>query len=409
MMFRNKIIPLFQPAAIFVTKNFSLILCSMVILVAVFMTIRLQTRVVGWEPGYEEEQPKHHGWVSSQGLAIISSATLENKFVGYSIEYKDEQNVLHSDYYDRYPVFFSALFNRVLALAPKLSSKMYLAKQVMNLIFLGTLILAFLTIDKLIKNKPLALTVVLLVFSNPFLLFFKDMVHFDQPALFGFMLLIYAIAVYKLDGLKLPVILATFIAIALGRGYASYAVLIVWLAIEGVLVLKSKTTNFNQKIKTIAKHPSFYLLVIGIVWGAGLLSYNIVVEAQARKIPLMETSIVNSAGQRLALDDEFNQEYAEIINWGEFLKSQVNRIIKWSFPVNKVNLGFVGNTLLLVVVFLVMGLVIRRQPLEKRILYLILMLSGFVWLIPLRNLSAFHDYTTMFYIGIPLVLFRVHF
>ena len=64
----------------------------------------------------------------------------------------------------------------------------------MNLIFLGTLILAFLIIDKLIKNKPLALTVVFLAFSNPFLLFYKDMVHFDQPASVGFLLLIYAIA-----------------------------------------------------------------------------------------------------------------------------------------------------------------------------------------------------------------------
>ena len=38
-------------------------------------------------------------------------------------------------------------------------------------------------------------------------------------------------------------------------------------------------------------------------------------------------------------------------------------------------------------------------------IYLILMFSGFVWLIPLRNLAAFHDYTAMYYIGIPLVFF----
>ena len=38
-------------------------------------------------------------------------------------------------------------------------------------------------------------------------------------------------------------------------------------------------------------------------------------------------------------------------------------------------------------------------------IYLILALSGFVWLIPLRNLAAFHDYTAMYYIGIPLVFF----
>ena len=55
--------------------------------------------------------------------------------------------------------------------------------------------------------------------------------------------------------------------------------------------------------------------------------------------------------------------------------------------------------------FLIIGMMIRRQTLEKRIIYLILVLSGIAWLFPLRNLAAFHDYTTMYYIGIPLVFF----
>ena len=33
------------------------------------------------------------------------------------------------------------------------------------------------------------------------------------------------------------------------------------------------------------------------------------------------------------------------------------------------------------------------------------MFSGIVWLLPLKNLAAFHDYTTMYLIGIPLVFF----
>jgi hypothetical protein len=32
-------------------------------------------------------------------------------------------------------------------------------------------------------------------------------------------------------------------------------------------------------------------------------------------------------------------------------------------------------------------------------------LSGFFWLFPMRNLAAFHDYTAMYYIGVPLVLY----
>ena len=79
--------------------------------------------------------------------------------------------------------------------------------------------------------------------------------------------------------------MATFVAIGLGRGYASYAILILWLAIEGLLMLRTRGISFGQKIKKILKHPSFYMLVIGIVWGAGLLSYNILVEARKTKYP----------------------------------------------------------------------------------------------------------------------------
>ncbi|MBK8619711.1 MAG: hypothetical protein IPN96_22040 [Anaerolineales bacterium] len=49
------------------------------------------------------------------------------------------------------------------------------------------------------------------------------------------------------------------------------------------------------------------------------------------------------------------------------------------------------------------GITIWKQTADRRMIYLILTLSGFVWLFPLRNLAAFHDYTAMYYIGIPLV------
>ena len=360
---------------------------------------------MGFEPGYDDLQPKHHGWVTAQTLAIISKATAENGFVGYALAVKDDQNKPDYLYFDRYPVFFSALFNKVLSLRSNMSGQIYLAKQVMNLIFLCTLVMAFLIIDKLIGNKPLALTIVLLAFSNPFLLFYKDMVHFDQPALFGFLLLIYALALYKLDGLKIPLYISTFVAIGLGRGYASIAILILWLVFEAFLILKARGLAIGEKIKKILRHPSFFLLVIGIAWAASLLSYNVLVEAHKRNVPVLQTSILMSAENRLSMNQAFNQENIDIINWSDFIIGQVDRIVKWTFPINQVNLGFLGNSILLGIMFLVMGIIIRRQTLEKRIIYLILVLSGFAWIFPLRNLAAFHDYTTMYYIGISLVFY----
>ncbi len=405
-MTENTTASLFQVLRNHVKNNFPQILCLIVLLIAAILTFIFQDHIVGWQPGYDNAQPKHHGWVSAHTLAIISNATPQNHFVGYALAFIDDQNNIDYQYFDRYPIFFSALFNRVLTLANTLPDKIMLAKQVMNVVFLATLIMAFLLLDKLTGNKLLSLTVALLAFSNPYLLWYKDMVHFDQPALFGFLLLTYAIAAYKLDGKKrVPLYISMFIAIALGRGYASYGVLFVWLGIEAFLILRSKSIDFREKVKSMVRHPSFLLLIVAIAWGGSLLSYNIIVEAQKTDHSIFSSGILHSAKNRLSLNPEYNEEKEGIVNWPGFTKGQINRIIQWSLPFKHPFFGLFENGLLLLGMFIVIGLMIRRQELEKRILYLIVSLSGFAWLFPLRNLAAFHDYTTMYYIGIPLAFF----
>ncbi|MBK8618693.1 MAG: hypothetical protein IPN96_16615 [Anaerolineales bacterium] len=381
------------------------ILCYVVILIIAATTFIFQSKVIGLEGGYDDQQPNHHGWVTANTLAIISKATPENYFVGYALASRDDQNNFHYEYFDRYPVFFSAVFNRILSLSDTLAEKLHLARQVMDFIFLGTLILAFLIVDKLINNKPLSLAIALLVFSNPYLLWYKDMVHFDQPALFGFLLLIYALALYKFDGVKTLLYVSTFIAIGLGRGYASYSILMLWLAFEAFMILKIKGVDIKEKVRSIFRHPAFLLVVLAIAWGGSLLTYNVIIEAHTRNVSIVQTSILQSARYRLSLNPKFNQENEDVINFPSFVESQVNRIIQWSFPVKEMPMGYAGNLFLLGIMIAAIGITIWKQTADRRMIYLILTLSGFVWLFPLRNLAAFHDYTAMYYIGIPLVFF----
>ena len=154
--------------------TFSQILPVIILLIVSMATFTLQNRIVGLEPGYDDFQPKHHGWVTANTLAIISKATPEHYFVGYALAFKDDQNQVQYEYFDRYPVFFSALLNRVLSLSDNLADQLYLAKQIMNFIFLATFIMAFLIVDKLIQNKIVCILVCL---SRP--LFMPDF-YLDQ-------------------------------------------------------------------------------------------------------------------------------------------------------------------------------------------------------------------------------------
>lgn len=364
-----------------------------------------QNRVVGWEPGYNELQPGHHGWVSSHTLAVIAHATPANGFVGYAEAYITEEGSLDYRYFDRYPVYFSAAMHALLSLKPRLSTQVYLAKQAMNGIFILTALAAYLLLRKLSLSPLRALAAAILAVSSPYLLFYKDMVHYDQPALLGMLLLILAIAVHKIDGRRYVVYGATLLAISLGRGYASLVVLLVWFALEAIEGLRQRGPSFRRKISSLASLTALRALLLGTAWAALNLTYNIQMEAAKRGLSLVETSIVRSALNRLALNQGFNAANADVLAWRYFISDETIRLVRWSFPIWDYEGSWLVSALivaLMVVVIVVWG---RRLDPARREVLKVLALSGPIWLIALRNLSAFHDYTAMYFLGIPLAFF----
>jgi hypothetical protein len=375
--------------------------CAAFALITVFQ----QNRVVGWEPGYNELQPGHHGWVSSHTLAIIAHATPENGFVGYALATLDERGAPDYDYFDRYPVFFSAGMHGILSLKPRLSTQIYLAKQVMNVVFVLTLAVGYLLLRKLTGSQLAAMAAAILALSSRYLLFFKDMVHYDQPALLGMLGLILAIAVFKIDGHRPIVYAATLLAVSLGRGYASIAVLFVWLVFEAVEAVREKASSLGQRIRRLVRLDACLALLLGTGWSALNLVYNIQVEAAKRGIPYGDTSIVQSALNRLALNQDFNESYLRLLNWRYFLSDELIRLVRWSFPIWNYEGSVALSAGIVVLMLVVIYLFGRSLDASRRMVLRILVVSGVSWLFAMRNLSAFHDYTAMYFLGVPLAFY----
>ena len=381
-------------------------LVTLVVFVALGLcVIATQNRFVGFEPGYDERQPRHHGWVSSHALAIISHASASNGFVGYALAYAEPDGTVRYDYFDRYPVFFSAAMHQVLSATERLSSRVYLAKQAMNLIFLATLFFAALIVDKLVRSKPAALAAAVLAVSSEYLLFYKDMVHFDQPALLGMMILVYTLGLYWIDGHRRLPYLGTALAVAMGRGYASFTVLLVWLVTEAVLRLRGSKLGWREGVAAVVRLPAFRACVLGFGLGAILLSYNIGVESWRTGVPPIQTSIFQSAEQRLGFDPAYNAAYADVVSWKRFLQDQLDRLIRWSVPLRRPGSEIGPNLVILAGALTVIGLQFRRWDRGRRVVALLLAVPGVVWMILMRNMSAPHDYTSMYYLGVPLLFY----
>src|SRR5690606_3631811 len=132
-----------------------------------------------------------HGWNSAHGLAIMTHATPQNLFVGYAFADHSASGHTGYIYFDRYPFFFSASMQALMSLTDNLATKVWLVRQVMNAIFAATILLAFLIVRRLVENAYLALAITLLAFAGYNLVYYRDMIHYDQPALLGMMLLLY--------------------------------------------------------------------------------------------------------------------------------------------------------------------------------------------------------------------------
>ena len=370
--------------------------------VLIFVT---QNRVVGWEPGYNEFQPGHHGAVTSRTLAIINHATPANGFVGYVFQTIDENGKKDYDYFDRYPVFFSAGMHALLSLRTKLSTQIYLAKQAMNGIFILTLAAAYLLVRRLVKHWAIALAAVVFAVSSQYLLFYKDMVHFDQPALLGFIFLIFVIADHMRRANRSLLYGTALLVVAMGRGYASIFVLGVWFLLEAGGILLRKGPSFPDKVKLILRHDSLWVMLISVIWVASLLSYNVVTEAHRRNLPPEQTSIIQSAENRLSLDESFNTQYAGVLDWGTFIPGQIDNIVRWSFPVwNYDGIAWLDVLIVLGMLAAIVAYGAQRDLIDRKTLAL-MVLSGVVWLFFMRNLSAFHDYTAMYYLSFTLAFY----
>lgn len=347
----------------------------------------------------------HRGWVSAHALAIIAKAKLENGFVGYTIKFVDEAGIYSYHYFDRYPVFFSVTMHAVLnTFALSLGDQIYLAREAMNVIY-GLILLSGVALLMELELVPgVAVAAAAMAGAGHYMVAYRDMVHFDQPALLGFMILLWAIARWYRTRSNRLVYVAAGLAVIMGRGYASFAVLGCWWLLEA---LRTVRANHKQALRLFAFGVQTRACVLGISLAGSCLGYNIAIEARIRNVPVTEVGIVASALQRLSLDENFNRQLARKLAWATFSDNQASRGFRGLQPYGLFFFSPRGHLLYLSValVGVIIGVFVATRRRELRTPFVVASVAGLAWLFPMRGLSAFHEYTTMYMFSLHLVFF----
>jgi hypothetical protein len=371
----------------------------------------IHTRDVGFAPDV-------HDFVSSHTLAIASHAEPSTGFVGYGLRTEDDAGRIEYDYFDRCPVFFSVLMNLILkAAGPSPGGKLYLARQAMNAIFLATLAVAFLIARRLASDSYVAGAAALMTFSGSQLMFFKDMTHFDQPALLGLLVLLFAIFSRDEGGSRRLLYGCALFAVSFGRGYVSLLFVVFWTAIQYAISFRQKWPNPFAAALLCSKSDAARVLALTVALSSLYVIYNVATEARIRHVAWSSTSIVESAAGRMGFAP---LRTGRNPSWIHYAAVTTGRVIRLTLPYpafkdisEHVPAGQMRAALpVAAAAFLLFAVLIAYMsalPPVSRRFCLLLVASGLPWFIGMRRHAGSFNYATIYFAGATLTFYTALF
>ena len=379
----------------------------------------------GNDRGQFYRSPPHNG-ISVNHLTVAANLSPEHDFLMFHYQTLDRDGTPSYALYNRFPLGGYALIK--LAILPfdnDFSAQIHAARVVFLLFYVASAVLAYLSLHRLTASRWIALTASLLAFSSYYLLYYNDMTATENGlSLFGALLTFHGMVLFVQEGRFRQLLVKACAALLLG--WHVYAFLLPFVVLGMASELNrvrrlSAPPSLAGRIKrgaaALLSSRHLRLGVVTLLFGLAVLSFNLGNEYRALdgEVSLTELPTAKSMTYRLGADDEFNEDNAEALAWGNFLENQFYRVARATLPFtispfdneaiheDRDYLGVIVGVLASGVA--VVGLLAARQ----KILLATLALSGFCWALPMRHSTAFafHDYESVFYIGVPLVLFSM--
>lgn len=373
----------------------------------------------------------HHNSISSQSLALAENLSPEHRFLGFFVQYGSLDGPPVYYPYNRFPVVNHALVKlAMLPFGDDLGAKIYAARMLMLAFFVAAGAMAWLSLRRLFSDEAAALVATLLAFSSARFLFYNDMVSMEIPSLFAVLLAFHGMTVFVQEGRFGQLLLKTGVAILLSLQIVSLVLAFTALGL-GYELFRSVQERppaqvwpplWSRLVATLA--ASLYLrlgmaaaLFFALV--AGLPLFNEYMALGGSSAPSELLSIHSALRRTTGLDLQGLNGDSVKLEWPVFLSAQLTRIgllliphaVFYLSPFElpyphyvpifgepKTWFAVLGGGAIAVCILIAAGS-------RWRILTGTLLLSGWLWSLPVRAHAAFHDYDALFYVGIPLIFF----
>ena len=372
----------------------------------------------------------HHNNTTANYLALAANLSPDHNFLGFYRQTLDADGAPTYEVYNRFPIGGYLLIKlAILPFDDDLSAQLYAARLLMLLFFTATAVLAYLSLARLTAHRWMALTATLLTFSSTYCLYYHDAVATASwPDLFGVWLVFHGMVLFVQEDRFRQLLVKTCLALLLG--WSVYALLLpfVVLGLAGALVQAVCEGGVTSSLRHLPRVPASLLRsryvalgVVALLFGTAVLSVNFTNEYVALngETGLTELPSVRSMLMRTGQieDPRWATQY---LAWPAVLKSQFYRIggmsLPWSLSGDAFGddgqgfrdraahynvFGLLGVIGVVASGTCLIGLTFVRH----KILWATLVLYGFCWGLPMRHFTAFHEFQSLFYIGLPLVFF----
>lgn len=371
----------------------------------------------------------HHNWVSSEHLTNAVNLSLDHNFLVFTRQIYTDGGFWY-DAYNRFPPIGYALIKIATLPFEGLSTRILVARMLMLMFFVMAAVIVYWSLHRLTSNRWISLTATLVAFSSYYCMHYNDMISNEVAIdLFGTVLTFHAMIIFEQEGRYKQLVLKSCISILLGWHVLSLLLAFITLSLaRDVFHVYKSYKQRELRPENYACNWAVYLLKTGwkclicsryTLLGSivamlimVILAYNIGQEYLALERPIDELPSVKSFLGRTGLAPSLLEEFESGANasfmWLPFLSQQLAQLSVMTIPFSFYQLlsGMAGSVWILFSLYtgIVVAICIRGVGLLRyRMLTLTLLVSGFLWTIPLRYNTIFHEYETIFYIGIPLV------
>lgn len=369
-----------------------------------------------------------HNWVSSAVLARANNFSIENNFLVFTRQIFTDGTPWYEPY-NRFPPAGYALIKSVTLPFEDLSLQIYAARVLMLIFFAATILLTYWSLCRLTTNDLVALVATMMTFSSYYYLYYSDMISTEVSMdLFAVMLTFHAIILYVQEARFRQLIIKVILALSIGWHVLGLigSFLLLGLAKEIICIGEKllATTSWTEAMVSVRSSTfrcftSKHLLIGAVALGcvSTILAYNFSQEWLAltafQDIAFLKLPSIRSMFIRTGLDPIYwsNPVLESTLAWPNFLVEQIIRL-----GINSIPFVFYGISsesspyfwLFALYVGIVFGVCVCgiRFVINRR-LWLILIFASFLWAMPMRYSTAFHEYEAIFYIGVPAFFFTL--